>query len=369
MKRATVTHHELMAVKEVLREALQGRTRAMVSMDRITSVLRKPDPNRILWCRNFRAFFDDIGVKAGVRTRRLSYVFKIVDAERWSKSMAGNASNGHQQSPKPEMTDSGFFFPPYADHVRQAIQAGERSMLVGPTGCGKSQLVMALAAREGANLMRVNLHGDISSMDLVGQFKINEERTMVFQPGPLIRAMQTPNTWLLLDEIDAAVPQVLFVLQSVLEDNPSLFVPELGETITAAEGFRIVATANTLGKGDDSGLYAGTNVLNESFLDRFHCVFDVDYLAPAQEKKVILGRVPSLCPAIADRMIKAANDLRKALKDGTVYSTFSTRRLIAWASKTAQLNDSKQASVYTVLNRVGPDDRRVFEEVLQRHGL
>lgn len=366
MQRATVTHNELMGVKEVLREALQGRTRAMVPMDRIISVLQKPDPNRILWCRNFRTFFQDIGVKAGVRNRRKSYHFNVIDSDRWTKALAGN---GHQQAPKPETTDSGFFFPPYADHVRQAIQAGERTMLVGPTGCGKSQLVMALAKQAGANLMRVSLHGEISAAELVGMYKINEERSMVFQPGPLIRAMQTPNTWLLLDEIDAAVPQVLFVLQSVLEDNPSLFVPELGETITATNGFRIIATANTLGKGDDTGLYAGTNVLNEAFLDRFHCVFDVDYLEPAQEKKVILGRVPTLSPAVAERMIKAANDLRKALKDGTVYSTFSTRRLIAWASKTAQLQDSKQASVYTVLNRVGPDDRRVFEEVLQRHGL
>ena len=375
MKRTTVTHRELLAVKTVLQEALQGRPRAVVPMERITAVLERPDPNRIVWSRSFRSFFSEIGIKAGIRNRQQAYVFTVVDPLKLSKAMAGSGvhgpeiSNGHQQTANRANSESGFFFPSWADHVRKSIQAGERVMLVGPTGCGKTELIRALAKQESANLLRVNLHGDISAMDLVGQYKITEERQMVFQPGPLVRAMQTPNTWLNLDEIDAAVPQALFVLQSVLEDRPTLFVPELGETITPREGFRIIATANTIGKGDDSGLYAGTNVLNESFLDRFHCVFSVDYLPPPDERKVILGKAPQLGSPTATRMIKVANDLRKALKDGTVYSTFSTRRLIAWASKTVQIGDAKQASIYTVMNRIGMDDRKVFEEVFQRHGF
>lgn len=373
MKRMRVSQQELQNVEALLlTSGLSPSSPVTIPFDQVMECLAKQDETRIIWCRRFREFFNTMGVKASVRNRNRTFLFRVIDAAQFEKlcpSTTAVASPSLARSIRDNVLEDGYVLPAYADHVRKSIQANERIMLVGPTGCGKTQLVRALAQEAGADLLRLNLHGDVSAMDLVGQYKISPERTMVFQTGPLVRSMQTPNTWLLLDEIDAAVPQVLFVLQSVLEDTPSLFVPELGERISPVQGWRVMATANTLGKGDESGLYSGTNVLNESFLDRFHSVFLVDYLSPDEETKVILTKVPALDRPLAERMVRVANDLRGALKQGTVYSTFSTRRLIAWALKSVQLGDSKQASVYTVLNRVSPDDLKVFSEVLQRHGF
>ncbi len=262
--------------------------------------------------------------------------------------------------------DTSYKFPPETELLLNGIHHGDKCLLVGPTGCGKSQMVLQLAAQANIPLIRFNLHGETSVSNFLGHWVV-QGKEMVFIEGALPTAMRK-GSWLLLDEIDAALPSLLFILQSVLEENGKLLLSDKdGEIITSHTDFRIIGTANTIGKGDDSGLYAGTNVLNEAFLDRFGTVIRLDYLPFDEEVKVLLEKVPTLEPVIAAGLTTVASEIRKAFDEETVYCTFSTRRLVNWARKYMSLRDINKAAEIAILNRLSPDDRKVVEEVIQRY--
>ena len=140
-----------------------------------------------------------------------------------------------------------------------------------------------------------------------------------------------------------------------------------GEVITPHPRFRLVATANTLGVGDDSGgLYTGTNVLNAAFLDRWGVVIHIDYLAEKAEVKLVKAKTPLLEHALVSGLVKLAGAIRKAITEETLYSTFSTRRLLAFARKIGPLGLGRALEV-TVLNKLPKTDRAVVAELAQRH--
>jgi cobaltochelatase CobS len=140
-----------------------------------------------------------------------------------------------------------------------------------------------------------------------------------------------------------------------------------GEVITPHPRFRLVATANTLGVGDDSGgLYTGTQVLNAAFLDRWGVVLQIGYLPEEAEAKLVRVKAPALKQGLVDGLVKLAGAIRKAIEEETLYSTFSTRRLLAFARKIEPLGLAKALEV-TVLNKLPPTDRAVVAELAQRH--
>jgi cobaltochelatase CobS len=163
-------------------------------------------------------------------------------------------------------------------------------------------------------------------------------------------------------------PSVAFALHQLMEDQGRLVLLQNGgEIILPDEKFRLVTTANTIGSGDESGLYTGTKVLNAAFLDRFAAVFRVSYMPPALEADIIRSRVSQCGARLARRLVKVAVDIRQARENDEVYCTCSTRRLIDLARKSAQLGDLGAALQLTVLSRLQDDDRRVVFEICQRH--
>lgn len=382
-KRMWVKSRELKGVRDLLRNRFGdgSNDKTVVPFDEILPLLVKPEPTRLVWTRAFRRFLrHELGVRCGLRETKQHFIFQIIDPEKWRRSLEGHTRLVSQPTftaltlpprsddpliPEP---DPHYQFPPYTEDLIKALESDERVLLVGPTGCGKTSLVREISSRRSQRFLRVNLNGETSVADIVGQFKIDAERNMVFNEGPVPRALRC-GAWLCIDELDSALPAVLFALHPLLEAGGGMTISETGEHIPPHPDFRLVATANTLGRGDETGLYAGTNVLNEAFLDRFHSVFHVDYMDPSGERDLLCKKTDGLKRDLAERMVRAAGDIRRAAADGTIYTTFSTRRLLAWASKCLQLGDAKRAALYTVLNRLSDDDRRVVAEVLQRHGF
>ncbi len=262
--------------------------------------------------------------------------------------------------------DPHYQFPPEAAYLIQSINHKEHVMIVGPTGTGKSSLVMQLAAQSNTPLRRCNLNGETTVSDFLGRWTVRGKE-MIYSEGILPTAMKNGD-WLLLDEIDAALPQILFVLQSVLEECGKLVLMEKdGEVVDPHSDFRIIATANTIGNGDETGLYAGTQILNEAFKDRFATVIYLDYPDEKTETEILAKKISNLKKTDIGRFVKCARQVREAAEREECYCSFSTRRLLAFARKYDHLGNLTKALELTVLNKLSRDDRRVVEEIAQRH--
>jgi len=251
--------------------------------------------------------------------------------------------------------------------VAEAIEHNERVFIYGPSGTGKSWLVRQIAALTQRPVRRVSLNGETSVGDFVGHWTVNENKETVFVKGILPQALEGGHI-LQLDEVDAMQPEVGFVLQQVLEPGGRLLLTDTGEDIAPHDDFRLVATANTLGFGSDSGLYAsGTNVLNFSWLDRWDVVVHMDYLPAKQEVGLLRSRHPSLGKDLLKRMVKAAGDLRKAHAEEQLTTAISTRRLLAMCARLERGNDFQRALTVCVLNKVPSEDVKVIRETFDHH--
>ena len=207
--------------------------------------------------------------------------------------------------------DSGMFYPMF---------------ITGLSGNGKTFGVEQACAKAQRECIRVNFTIETDEDDLIGGFRLVDGQT-VFQKGPVVEAMER-GAVLLLDEIDLASSKVM-CLQSVLEGKP-LFLKKIGEVVHAADGFTIVATANTKGKGDDAGRFIGTNVLNEAFLERFPITFEQAYPSVAIEKRIVKKELTLLgCKddEFAEMLVAWADIIRKTFFDGGVDELIATRRL------------------------------------------
>ena len=264
-------------------------------------------------------------------------------------------------------SDPTFIWTEACKDVAEAVEHNERVFIYGPSGTGKTSLVRQIAALTQRPVRRVSLNGETSVGDFVGHWTVNEKKETVFMKGILPQALEEGHI-LQLDEVDAMQPEVGFILQQVLEPRGHLLLTDTGEDIAPHPAFRLVATANTLGFGSESGLYAsGTHVLNFSWLDRWDVVVHMDFLPAKQELELLRARHASLNKDLLKRIIKAAGDLRKAHAEEQLTTVVSTRRLLALCARLERGNEFKRALTVCILNKVPPEDVKVIQETFDHH--
>jgi len=232
--------------------------------------------------------------------------------------------------------------------------------------------VEQVAARLNWPCVRVNLDGHVSRMDLIGKDTIvvrDGKQITEFQAGMLTWALQRPCA-LVFDEYDAGRPDVLFVIQRVLEVEGRLTLLDQSRVIEPHPAFRLFATANTIGLGDASGLYHGTQTLNQGQMDRWNIVVTLNYLDHDREVEVVLARCPEYRNAdgraMVSAMIALASLTRRGFAEGDLSTLMSPRTVVTWAQNTTLFHDQALAFKLTFLNRCDEDERALVAEYYQR---
>jgi cobaltochelatase CobS len=320
-------------------------------------IIARQFPEQALASPSFATFLPN--AKSVAQTACLHYQLDVAGTPMTARFQAD-----HPLIPRPDDT---FVWTEPCRDVAEAIEHNERVLLYGPSGTGKSSLVRQIAALVNRPVRRVSLNGETSVADFVGHWTVNENKQTVFVRGILPQAME--NGFILqLDEVDAMQPEIGFVLQQVLEPGGHLLLTDTGEDVAPHPDFRLVATANTLGFGSDSGLYAsGTHTLNFSWLDRWDVVVHFDYLPAKEEVALLRMRHPSLQADLLKRIVKAATDLRKSHAEEALTSVITTRRLLALCARLERGNDVKRALSVCVLNKAPTEDVKVIRETFDHH--
>ena len=246
------------------------------------------------------------------------------------------------------------------DKLSYAIMTNERLWLNGHTGTGKSSLVDEFAARTNYPVVRINFDGEVGRMDLIGREvlrEVNGTTVSEFVEGIIPQAMQQPCI-LLLDEIDFVRPEVSYVLQRILENDGALVLTEDGgRRVEPHPMFRIVATSNTKGQGDETGHYTGARTQSAAFLDRFTVWGEVGYL----DKRAVLKMAHDNV-FMADYYAEHV----AAFLNNSVHLPMTPRSLMAWADMTKITNNARVAFEATVLNRASEADQAVMRGILDR---
>ncbi len=257
-----------------------------------------------------------------------------------------------------------------------AILAGfafnRRVMIQGYHGTGKSTHIEQVAARLNWPCVRVNLDSHISRIDLVGRDAIvirDGKQVTEFREGMLPWAIQNPCA-LVFDEYDAGRPDVMFVIQRVLEVEGKLTLLDQNKVIRPHPSFRLFSTTNTVGLGDTTGLYHGTQQINQGQMDRWNIVATLNYLEHDMEKGIVLAKVPSFDTddgrKVVDDMVRVADLTRAGFVNSDISTVMSPRTVITWAENTEIFGDVAFAFRATFLNKCDEIERPVIAEYYQR---
>ena len=247
-----------------------------------------------------------------------------------------------------------------------------RVMVQGLHGSGKSTHIEQVAARLNWPCIRINLDSHISRLDLLGKDAIvieKDKQVTKFQEGILPWAIQNP-TALVFDEYDAGRPDVMFVIQRVLEVDGKLTLLDQNRVLTPNPFFRLFATANTVGLGDSTGLYHGTQQINQGQMDRWQIVSCLNYLSVDLETKVVLSKVPELNnkkgTEVVKNMIELANFTREGFKNCDISNLMSPRTVISWAENYQIFSDLASSFELSFLNKCDETEKSIISEYLQR---
>ena len=233
--------------------------------------------------------------------------------------------------------------------------------ITGLSGNGKTMGVTQACAEAKRELIRVNITIETDEDDLLGGYRLKDGQT-VWQNGPVIEAMER-GAILLLDEVDLASNKIM-CLQPILEGS-GVFVKKINKFVKPAQGFNVIATANTKGQGSDDGKFIGTNVLNEAFLERFPVTFEQKYPSVAIEKKILNNTLKASGKSdvkFVDKLTTWADVIRKTYFDGGVDEIISTRRLVHITQAYA-IFDNKMKAVQMCTNRFDDDTKNSFVEL------
>ena len=272
----------------------------------------------------------------------------------------------------PEIDDSYRFDPDTTLAILAGFAHNRRVMIQGYHGTGKSTHVEQVAARLNWPCIRINLDSHISRIDLIGKDAIvlqDGKQVTEFREGMLPWALQHPVA-LVFDEYDAGRPDVMFVIQRVLEVEGKLTLLDQNRVIAPHAGFRLFSTTNTIGLGDTTGLYHGTQQLNQGQMDRWNIVTTLNYLPHETEEQIVLAKLPDFQNEDGQRkianMVAVADLTRKGFIAGELSIVMSPRTVISWAQNASIFGDLGFAFRVSFLNKCDEMERPIVAEYYQR---
>ncbi|MCI5050276.1 MAG: AAA family ATPase [Rickettsiales bacterium] len=272
----------------------------------------------------------------------------------------------------PDIDETYQFDPETTRSILAGFAFNRRVLVQGYHGTGKSTHIEQVAARLNWPCVRINLDSHVSRIDLIGRDAIvlkNGKQVTQFQEGILPWAIQRPVA-LVFDEYDAGRPDVMFVIQRVLEAQGKLTLLDQNQVITPNPHFRIFATSNTVGLGDSTGLYHGTQPINQGQMDRWNIVSTLNYLEPDREESIVLAKLDEFDNPKSKKLVKAmvamANMTRKGFMNGDISIVMSPRTVISWAENSTIFGDIDQAFKVTFFNKCDELERPVIVEYYQR---
>ena len=299
---------------------------------------------------------------------------KVIDPEKVFGFKSNMKILGFKEKTKfvPEVDDAYLF----EEITTNAILAGfcynRRVMIQGYHGTGKSTHIEQVAARLNWPCVRVNLDSHISRLDLVGKDAIvlkDGKQVTEFREGVLPWALQNPVA-IVFDEYDAGRADVMFVIQRVLEVSGKLTLLDNNRVINPHQNFRLFATANTVGLGDTTGLYHGTQQINQGQMDRWSIVSTLNYLSSDAEEKIIISKVPNFNTKDKREIIKSMVSIAELTRNGFISGDLSTvmspRTVITWAENTNIIEDIDLAFKLTFFNKCDEMERPIVSEYYQR---
>jgi len=256
--------------------------------------------------------------------------------------------------------------------ILSGFSFNKRCLISGYHGTGKSTHIEQVAARLNWPCIRVNLDSHISRIDLIGKDAIvikDGKQITEFREGILPWSIQNPVA-LVFDEYDAGRPDVMFVIQRILEAEGNFTLLDKNKVIKQNKYFRLFATSNTVGLGDTSGLYHGTQQINQGQMDRWNIVATLNYLAMEKEMEIILGKNKNLYNAKGKEkvanMIKVATLTRKGFMAGDISTVMSPRTVLHWAENSEIFKDDGYAFRITFLNKCDEVEKNTIAEYYQR---
>ena len=256
--------------------------------------------------------------------------------------------------------------------ILSGFNYNKRVLIQGYHGTGKSTHIEQIAARLNWPCIRVNLDSHISRIDLIGKDAIilkNNKQVTEFREGILPWAIQNPIA-LVFDEYDAGRPDVMFVIQRILESDGTFTLLDKNKVLKQNKYFRLFATTNTVGLGDTTGLYHGTQQINQGQMDRWNIVTTLNYLTLEKEMEIILAKNKKLNNAKGkekvSNMIKVASLTRKGFIAGDISTVMSPRTILYWAENNEIFNDTGYAFRVTFLNKCDDLEKNIIAEYYQR---
>ena len=256
--------------------------------------------------------------------------------------------------------------------VLSGFAFNKRVLIQGYHGTGKSTHIEQVAARLNWPCVRVNLDSHVSRIDLIGKDAIvlkDGKQVTEFKEGILPWSIQNPVA-LVFDEYDAGRPDVMFVIQRVLESEGNFTLLDKNKVISQHNYFRMFATTNTIGLGDTTGLYHGTQQINQGQMDRWNIVTTLNYLPFEKELEIILAKNKTYNSKEGkekiSNMIKVADLTRKGFVNGDISTVMSPRTVLHWAENTKIFNDHGYAFRLTFLNKCDDMEKKIISEYYQR---
>ena len=272
----------------------------------------------------------------------------------------------------PEVDEAYVFDPQTTLAILAGFAHNRRVMIQGYHGTGKSTHIEQVAARLNWPCIRVNLDSHISRIDLIGKDAIvlrDGKQVTEFREGILPWALQNPVA-LVFDEYDAGRADVMFVIQRVLEVDGKLTLLDSNKVIHPHPHFRLFATANTVGLGDTTGLYHGTQQINQGQMDRWSIVSTLNYLPHADEVNIVTAKLPQYADKKGSEqvaaMVRMADLTRKGFMSGDLSTVMSPRTVITWAENTSIFGDMTLAFRLSFLNKCDEIERPTVAEYYQR---